>query len=149
MDLFEDIPLSLEDEFGYAIQPLMTPYIKTMKSLDAVRECCFGMELGENYAEKILQFKKDYLALERFGFSVTVKAHDIFFHYIDWLDKWQLPLGLVGEQSGEAIHCRFNRFIEFKQCSNPESEGFGENLLKVTVAWSSLAAITSDYNESS
>ena len=102
------------------------------------------MELEDDYAEKILQFRSDYLALERLGFSVILKAHDVMFHYIDWIDKWQLPLGLVGEQAGEAIHSRFNRFIQSKQCASPNSEGFGENLLKVVVAWSSQAAITFD-----
>ena len=122
----------------------MAPYIKMMRSFDAVREGVMGMELDPDYAQLITQFKTDYLALEKYGFSVTLKAHDVFFHYIPWLDKWGLPLGLVGEQAGEAVHCRFNKFIEFKQCSNPDSEDFGDNLLKVTVAWSSLAAITFD-----
>jgi hypothetical protein len=142
-DLLEDIAF-LEDEYGYAKEPLMAPYIKMMRSFDAVREGVMGMELDPDYAQLITQFKTDYLALEKYGFSVTIKAHDVFFHYIPWLDKWGLPLGLVGEQAGEAVHCRFNKFIEFKQCSNPDSEDFGDNLLQVTVAWSSLAAITFD-----
>ena len=75
---------------------------------------------------------------------IRVKAHNIFYHYIPWLDRWQLPLGLIGEQAGEAMHCRFNRFIQNKQCANPESDSFAENLLKVVVAWSSLAAISYD-----
>ena len=143
-DLLEDIAF-LEDEYGYAKEPLMAPYIKMMRSFDAVREGVMGMELDPDYAQLITQFKTDYLVLEKYhGFSVTLKAHDVFFHYIPWLDKWGLPLGLIGEQAGEAVHCRFNKFIEFKQCSNPDSEDFGDNLLKVTVAWSSLAAITFD-----
>merc|ERR1711863_231366 len=142
-NLFEDISF-LEDEYGYPKEPFMAPYIKTMKSFDEVREACMGMELADDYGEKLDQFGRDYLALEKFGFSVTVKAHDVIFHYKDWLDEWQLPLGLVGEQAGEAIHCRFNRFIESKQCASPNSDSFGANLLKVTVAWSSQAAITFD-----
>ena len=141
--LFENISF-LEDEYGYAKEPLMAPFIKAMRSFDAVREGVMGMELDPDYAQLINQFKTDYLALKKFGFSVTLKAHCIFYHYIDWLDKWQLPLGLVGEQAGEAVHCRFNRFIQCKQCSHLDSKDFPENLLRVTVAWSSLAAITFD-----
>ena len=76
-----------------------------------------------------------------FGFSVTVKAHCLFYHFIPWLDKWQLPLGLVSEQTGESIHCRFHSFIQNKQVSNPNSKDFAENLLKVVNSWNSRAAI--------
>ena len=63
---------------------------------------------------------------------------------IDWIDRWQLPLGLVSEHTGEAIHSKFNKFIQNKQCADPESEDFGANLEKVTVAWDSQAAMLFD-----
>ena len=139
-DLLEDLSF-LEDEYGYAKEPLMAPYIQAMRSFNEVRLACMGMELDEDYARIIKKFQSDYLVLEKKGFSVILKAHDVFYHYIDWLDRWKLPLGLVGEQAGEAIHCRFNKFIQCKQCSSPESPDFGEHLLKVVVAWASHAAI--------
>ena len=113
-----------------------------MKSFDAVREACFGMELDDDYAQRIQKFKDDYLILfSDYGFSVTVKAHDTFFHITPWLERWEIPLGVVGESAGESLHRRLNKFIENKQCASPESEDYGQNLLKVGVAWNSHAAI--------
>ena len=122
--------------------PLLLPYIVAMKSFNEVRKSCFGMDLHDDYAERIHKFQADQKVLQDdFGFSVTVKAHCLFYHFIPWLDKWQLPLGLVSEQTGESIHCRFHRFIQNKQVSNPNSKDFAENLLKVVNSWNSRAAI--------
>ena len=54
--LFENISF-LEDEYGYAKEPLMAPFIKAMRSFDAVREGVMGMELDPDYAQLINQFK--------------------------------------------------------------------------------------------
>ena len=141
-DLFEDISF-LEDGHGNAKIPLMAPYIMAIKSFDSVREGCFGMTLCDDYEVRICRFQADYNVLVNdFGMSTIVKAHDIFFHVIDWLDRWQIPLGLVSEQAGEAIHSRFIRFVDNKQCSSPDSPDFGKNLKKVTSAWTSHAAVT-------
>jgi len=139
-DLFEDISF-LEDDHGNARIGWMTPYIAAMKSFNAVREACFGLELHDDYSQRIRKFQADYLVLEDFGVSTIVKAHDIFYHVIDWIDKYQLPLGLVSEQAGESIHSRFDKFIQNKQVANPDSENFGLNLLKIIIAWNSQAAI--------
>lgn len=32
-------------------------------------------------------------------------------HVLDWLDEWQLGLGLMGEQGAESIHSYFNNLI--------------------------------------
>ena len=74
-------------------------------------------------------------------FVSRCKAHDTFFHYIDWLNRWQIPLGLVSEHAGEAIHSRFIKFIANKQVCSPESEDFGPNLKKLVSAWDSQAAV--------
>ena len=77
-DLFEDIGF-LEDGFGNDRIPLMQPYINAMKSFDAVREACFGMELHDDYATTIEKFRDDYLILfNDYVFSVIVKAYETF-----------------------------------------------------------------------
>ena len=120
----------------------MLPYIVAMKSFNEVRKSCFGMDLHDDYAERIHKFQADQKVLQDdFGFSVTVKAHCLFYHFIPWLDKWQLPLVLVSEQTSKSIHCRFHRSIQNKQVSNPNSKDFAENLLKVVNSWNSRAAI--------
>ena len=102
----------------------------------------FCMELHDDYRERFNRFFTDYKVLhEDFGVSITVKAHDVFFHIIDWLDRWQVPLGLVSEQAGESIHSKFNKHVQDKQVASPNHPSFGENLLKVSVAWNSIAAL--------
>merc|ERR1711963_465552 len=138
-DLFEDVGF-LEGFLG--TEPLLQPYIVAIKAFDAVREACMGMVLDENYAEIINKFKMYYLQLgEDFKFPFTVKGHDVIYHYIEWLDKWKVPLGLVSEQTGECFHKAFNKFIDNKQCASPNSRHFPENLFKVVVAWASQAAV--------
>ena len=134
-DLFEDV--------GFLdTTPYLQSYIVAIKAFDAVREACMGMILDENYAEIINKFKMYYLQLgEDFDFPITVKGHDVIFHYIEWLDKWKVPLGLVSEQTGECFHKRFNKFMENKQCESPDSQHFPDSLFKVVVAWASQAAI--------
>ena len=110
-----------------------------------MRESCYGMELHDDYKERILKFHADYKVLnEDFGVSILVKAHDVFFHCIDWIERWDIPLGVVSEHEGESLHLRFRKFIESKQLASPDSEDFGDNLLIVTVALNSQAAINFD-----
>ena len=143
-DLFQDVSF-LEDNFGNPKIPLMAPYINAIKSFDSVRESCYGMELHDDYKERILKFFADYKVLnEDFGVSILVKAHDLFFHCIDWIEKWQVSLGVVSENEGESLHLKFRKFSESKQLASPDSEDFGDNLLTVTIALNSQAAIDFD-----
>ena len=77
------------------------------------------------------------LLVDDFGVSISVKAHEIFFHVAPWLKKWEIPLGVVSEQTSESLHSDFANFIERKGVSNPDSPHFAENLLKVVVAYNS------------
>lgn len=54
--LFENIGF-LE---GY---PLMLPYIVAMKSFNEVCKSCFGMDLHDDYAERIRKFQADQKVL--------------------------------------------------------------------------------------
>ena len=116
-----------------------------MKSLNAVRKACFGLELHDDSADRIRTFQADFLVLDQdFQVSTLVKGLDVFHYIIDWIDKWDLPLGLVSEQADESIHGRLRKFMENKQVASPDSENFGANLLRVIVAWNSQAAIEFD-----
>ncbi len=42
--------------------------------------------------------------------TVTPKMHMLEKHVVDWLDEWQVGIGLMGEQGAESIHAYFNRF---------------------------------------
>ena len=40
--------------------------------------------------------------------TVIPKMHMLEKHVVDWLDQWQVGIGLMGEQGAEAIHAYFN-----------------------------------------
>ena len=128
----------LLDEYGYPKVPILGAYIKGLKSFNGVVHACFGVELHEDYEEKIKKFKGHYMVLvDDFGVSISVKAHEIFFHVAPWLKKWGIPLGVISEQTSESLHSDFANFIERKGVSNPDAPHFAENLLKVIVAYNS------------
>jgi len=77
---------------------------------------------------------------EDFGVSITVKAHDVFFHTADWIERWQIALRPLSEQSGEHLHSKVDNFFENTVVS-PNSPDFGPSLCKRTGAWNAQAAI--------
>lgn len=50
--------------------------------------------------------------------SVLPKMHILECHVPDWLEKWSVGLGLMGEQGEESIHTSFNS-IERSYLSTP------------------------------
>ena len=88
--LLENVEFLL-DEYEFPKNPLLKYYIKALKSFNGVRHACFGLELHENYEEKINEFKNDYnILVDDFGMSIINKAHEIFFHVAPWLKKWNI-----------------------------------------------------------
>ena len=91
--------------------------------------------MGVSYEEKINKFKDDYMVLvDDFGVSISVKAHEMFFHVAPWLKKWNIPLGVVSAHTEESLHSYFFKFAERKGLQNPNSPHFAENFRKVVVA---------------
>ena len=54
---------------------------------------------------------EDFLTFYRqqfVGISITPKLHMIEDHMVDFLRKWRVGCGLLGEQGAESIHIKFN-----------------------------------------
>ena len=52
-------------------------------------------------------------ALNRvFGMSITPKLHIMIVHIEQWIDSFGRPLGMEGEQGGEAVHHLWRRLLE-------------------------------------
>ena len=94
----------------------MNAYINGLKSFNAVRIACFGCEyIEEDYEEKVNKFKDDYMVLvDDFRVSISVKAHEMFFHVAPWLKKWNIPLGVISAQTEESLHSYFWNFAQQK-----------------------------------
>ena len=90
--------------------------------------------------QNINKFKDDYMVLvDNYGVSISVKAHEMFFHVAPWLKKWNIPLGVVSAHTEESLHSYFFKFAERKRLQNPKSPHFAENFRKVVVAENSTA----------
>ena len=138
--LLENIEF-LIDEHGYTKNHILTAHIRALKSFNAVRNACFGCEyIEEDYEQKIHKFKDDYMVLvDNYAVSISVKAHEMFFHVAPWLKKWNIPLGVVSAHTEESLHSYFFKFAERKGLQNPKSPHFAENFRKVVVAENSTA----------
>ena len=64
------------------------------RSLKVLIDCCFGFTLDDGYKKYIQDFKEKWTILrKKFGLSVSNKAHIVFAHLADVLDKRQEALG--------------------------------------------------------
>ncbi len=51
--------------------------------------------------------------------TVTPKMHMLEKHVVNWLDEWQVGIGLMGEQGAESIHAYFNNLkITYRSIPN-------------------------------
>jgi hypothetical protein len=85
---------------------LAFPFIETLRKFDAVVHACFGNTLQQNYCELIEEFKASYLNLP--NTSVTPKAHAVFFHVTQFIDRHNHSLGIFSEQATESLHHNFS-----------------------------------------
>ena len=60
--------------------------------------------LVEKRIEDFLTFYRQQFV----GTSITPKLHMIEDHMVDFLRKWRVGCGLLGEQGAESIHIKFN-----------------------------------------
>ena len=81
---------------------LAFPFIETLRKFDAIVHACFGNTLQQNYCELIEEFKASYLNLP--NTSVTPKAHAVFFHVTQFIDRHNHSLGIFSEQATESLH---------------------------------------------
>ena len=104
------------------------PFIDAFRALESVRKACFGKDLQEGWREKLDDLKAIVTGLsddKDIQMSCTLKFHILFFHVKCWCEKEQQGLGVVSTQTGESMHCRFDKF----------SKRFGKDYLRAVVQW--------------
>ena len=116
----------------------LTPYLATMQCFDKVVQSCFGQTIDASYEQHILEFKRNYLML---GKSVTLKAHSIFNHIVDWVkivQKGSLEHGLskFSEQAFESAHRDYLR-TKANYAKNPSLTNAGERALRCLIVYNS------------
>lgn len=87
-------------------------FVECFHQFNLVRTSCFGTHLDPDYASNIDNFQRSIESLEKStGLKIIPKFHVIFFHVKAYCANHQRGLGLVAEQTGEALHSKCNKFF--------------------------------------
>ena len=108
-------------------------FIETFCNFRDVVSSCFGKSLEGDFKEKIEKFKDSFLSLP---VTVTPKAHAVFYHISEFIDRHGSALGLFSEQATETMHSKFKtHWQRFKQ--SPSHPEYGTQLLHCVVEFNS------------
>ena len=100
------------------LQPFMMdgnlmPFYEAFVAFKAVARAVFtSNQLTINWRESLHTLKSRLLSLHHgFGMSITPKLHVLMMHVEQWVDIFGRPLGMEGEQAGEAVHHIWKRLL--------------------------------------
>ena len=127
-----------------SVAPVSTiPVVKTLSTLKAVVDGCFGMELDPDYQTLIDNFSYDFQVLSEYAASVldqkcepNWKTHLITAHLATFIDRSGVSLGRFAEQTSEACHAAF-KSTQKRYCVSEKNNKFGEKQLRAVVDFSS------------
>ena len=119
------------DELETVVDPRFHKFIECLRLFHAVTVACFGMNLAEDWEEKIELFKTSYKSLD---ISVTPKVHCLFYEVPIFIRKTGKALGHFSAQHFESGHFDFEQTLNnFKRKeSHPEH---GTQLVKSMVTY--------------
>ena len=110
------------------------PWITAFRDFKAVVHSCFGMNLDEDFVEKIVKFKS---SVKNLPISVTPKLHILFHHVQHFIEKEKKSLGLYSEQASETVHHDFKtHWVERykRQIDHPD---YAKQLLNSVIEYNS------------
>ena len=82
-------------------------YVDTFYALKEVKEACFGKIVYDDYKDAILKLISCWEKLE---LSVTPKAHIVFCHVPQFIEKYGKGLGVYAEHVFESVHGHFKDY---------------------------------------
>ena len=87
-------------------------FVEAFHQFNLVRTSCFGTLDENDYVSNIQHFKRSIESLEEStGLKIIPKFHVIFLHLQKYCEKYKRGLGIVAEQTGEALHSKCNKFF--------------------------------------
>ena len=117
---------------------VVPPFVEAFRAFNSVRISCFGQELDPNYMNILANFRKVIKGLKPFGVKVTVKMHIVFWHVQQWINKYNVSLGIVSEQPGESCHGLFAKFWQRYRVDRKKfPDKYAQALLKMVIAFNS------------
>ena len=130
-----DLLENLARDLGNFVVP---PFVEAFRAFNSVRISCFGQELDPNYMNILANFRRVIKGLKPFGVKVTVKMHIVFWHVQQWINKYNVSLGIVSEQPGESCHGLFAKFWQRYRVDRKKfPDKYAQALLKMVIAFNS------------
>ena len=111
---------------------------QSSNSIDNVRKKVFGTKLEAGWKEAIRDFPYAYKQIP--NITKPLKIHIVIAHVCDFIEKFGngRGLGFYSEQTGEALHQKFETIFSKYRIKNIYSEIYGQKLYKAVVEFSSI-----------
>ena len=112
-------------------------HIKALQILNNLRKQMFGTTLIQGWKTSLIEFNKVYQNIP--NITKPVKLHILLSHCDEFLNLYGLGkgLGFFSEQTGEAVHYKFETIFRKYKIKNIHSETYGQRLRKAVVEFSS------------
>ena len=104
---------NLEKLRPFMLDANLLSFYEAFVAFKAVAKAVFtSNQLACNWRESLHTLKSRLLTLHHgFGMSITPKLHVLIVHVEQWVDIFGRPLGMEGEQAGEAVHHIWKRLL--------------------------------------
>ena len=112
--------------------PELIPFISALSTFNDVRLACFGMELSEDFEERISNFKDKYLALD---ITVTPSVHVLLCHVFQFCRFQKASLGKFSEQASESVHRDFKELWQSTGKVDFHNKNYEANLYKTVLRY--------------
>ena len=110
------------------------PFVQAFRDFRAVVHSCFGMSLGQDFAQLIQTFKE---SCSHLPVSITPKLHILFFHVPEFIQRRNMPLGIFSEQGSETVHQDFQKFWDTRYKRDMSHPNYADQLLTSIIHYNS------------
>ena len=111
------------------------PYVKVLRLLNDVVNCCFSKELCPLYEMKISKFSQAFMEL---GISTTPKIHILIYHVPQFCKSKGEALGIYSEQASESVHSIFEKFWQRRKVTDFKNPNYSSALYDTIVEFNSF-----------
>ena len=117
--------------------PGVQQHLNAIKDLNVVRINLFENNLGLEWEIALQNFELSYLKIP--DITKPLKVHVLIAHTREYIDRYSKgkALGFYSEQTGEAVHQKFEVIFSKYKIKNIHCDTYGQNLLKAVVEFSS------------
>ena len=112
-------------------------HVKAIKDLNTVRMKVFGNNLVSGWKKSLQDFEFSYKKIP--DITKPLKVHVLTAHVSDFIEQYgkSKALGFYSEQTGEAVHQKFESIFSKYAIKNIYCDKYGQNLYKAVVEFSS------------